>query len=109
MNNNVFPDLSIKEWVEKFNTLKKPPKIGTIKTYFQKYKNNQLELYTLFNRKNVNQIIYKFNHYSYVEKYYEEKEKWEKSGPLSYRSKTLIEIFSLRKSYQQRQLQQRSQ
>ncbi|WP_428024738.1 hypothetical protein [Arcobacter sp.] len=94
MNNNVFPNLSLKEWIEKFNTLEKPPKISTIKTYFQKYKNNQLELYSLFNKKQSNQIIDKFDHYSYIEKYYEEKEKWEKGGLLSYKSKALIEIFS---------------
>lgn len=94
MNNNVFPNLSLKEWIEKFNTLEKPLKINTIKTYFQKYKNNQLELYTLFNKRRIKQIIDKPNHYSYVEKYYEEKEKWEKGGPISYRSKILIEILS---------------
>lgn len=42
MNNSEFPDLSVKEWIEKFNTLEKPLKSSTIKTYFQKYKNNQL-------------------------------------------------------------------
>ncbi len=94
MNNSEFPDLSVKEWIEKFNTLEKPLKSSTIKTYFQKYKNNQLELYAIFNKKQIDQFINKFNHYSYVEKYYEEKEKWKRGGGFSYRSKILIEIFS---------------
>ena len=94
MSNNVFPDLSLKEGVEKFNTLEKPLKSGTIKTYFHKYKNNQLELYTLFNKKQIDQFINKFNHYSYIEKFYEEKEKWKRGGVFSYRSKILIEILS---------------
>jgi len=94
MNNNVFQNLSLKEWEEKFNTLEKPPKKETIKRYFQKHKNNRLELYELFYKKQNNQIIDKINHYSYVEKYYEEKEKCERGGPLSYRSKIIIESIS---------------
>lgn len=74
-NNKLHPDLSLREWIEKFNTLKNPPKIEVIKKYFKKNNNTQDELYVFFYKKYCKEIKTNEDSYLYKKKYIHEENK----------------------------------
>ena len=73
--NNILPNLTFLEWIKKFKKLDNPPKKEVIKTYYNKDKKNQFELYALFNKKYCEEIIASKNSYLYMKKYIDEENK----------------------------------